>query len=163
MIMTRFVVVLFVVVAVTTGCSTDEDVNQSPPANRLGNQSVVTGVVEFRSGDWMPGPGGPTGTSEPVERTLRFYEPTGFDQVTPHDELGGGFFSAVETDVVGTAVSDASGRFVLALSPGTYSLFIEEAGTLYSPRSDSRIFWPVVVEESRPTELEVIIDYAAAY
>lgn len=101
----------------------------------------------------------------PVARTIRIYEYTTRDQVTTHPDFDSPtFFSHVETELVQTITSDTDGFFETALSPGKYSLFVEEKGALYANLWDSDGgIHPVVVEEGEMTAVLFKITHSAVY
>ncbi len=97
----------------------------------------------------------------PVKRKIRIYESTKSEQVDFIQDGYGRFYSGVKTRLVMTIESDDDGFFEAALSPGKYSVFIEDAGKLYANMYDSEGYInSVIVTSSDVSEKNMRLDYA---
>lgn len=100
------------------------------------------------------------GVREPVARTLLFYRPVRMSEV----EFVDGFFKGLPGVPVATVSSDEDGRFELELPEGTYSVFSKEPDGLWAGRFDGEgVVSPVEVKPGQFTEVQLRIDYEAAY
>lgn len=109
----------------------------------------------------MPGPDPPRGKTYPVARKLLFYQAARLSQCQPQGS--GGFFSKINTPLMGSVQSDKSGRFKISLKPGKYTVVAEENGQLYANGSDGVYLKPVLVEPGKFTPLEFRIDYKSTW
>ncbi len=144
------------------GCGGDRGGNPPGPPPRPIDQGVF-GTVEFWEGDFMPTvyPQVPGGSVTPVARTVYI-----FDRTTDADVVAdtlGGFFTEIHTTLIKTTQSSANGYFFAELPVGTYSLFVGEDGRYYANRWSDGYIQPVSVEAGQLAEVEITIDYLAAY
>ena len=123
--------------------------------------SGVNGVIMLLQGDFMPGPGGPSGKSRPVARKIFFYTAAKFDQVVAEGE--GGFYRKINTPLIGQTSSSEDGKSQINLAPGTYTMVVEEKGKLYANGSDGTYVKPVLVEAGKFTPIKFNIDYQATW
>ncbi len=149
----------------TTGSET-ETITQPETTQVQQNQAAIkqgiTGHILWESGNRMPSPDAPPAESKRgVERTVYIYELTNANQVTTQD---GVFHTNIQTNLVTEIVTDANGRFAVALKPGKYSLFTKEEKGLYANLFDGEMnIFPVEVKEGQVTDVEFLINYGASY
>lgn len=119
----------------------------------------VSGTVFFEEGNCMP-PRGDSCRTYPVIRTVRIYAFT-----TEKEAAGDGpFYSGVSTQLIATATSDKDGFYQAALSPGKYSLFIEEDSLLYANQTDQKGgILVAVIDSGWVTMIHPEITYKAVY
>jgi hypothetical protein len=128
---------------------------------RVSIQQGVWGDVWFLEGNFMPTQ--PSGTTTAVRREMRIYELTSLADVELVQPPYTDFFSRVHTRLVARTWSDADGFFQLRLSPGTYSLFAVENGSLYANSFGDHGISPVEVKGGAVTPVLFRIDYRARY
>jgi len=120
----------------------------------------IQGRVLLRSGNHLPGPGRSLPADQPVSREIHVYALTHLSQV----KAAGSFYSQIQTKQVAKVVSAPDGTFRLALPPGKYSVFVQEAPGLFANRFDGQgHIFPVEVKPGQAAALEIIIDYNASY
>ena len=122
----------------------------------------IHGMVKEESGNRMPGPGRELPPPIPVKTTIYVYEPTSLSQVESAN--GGPVYTAVKSKLIKSVETDEKGSFRIALPPGTYSLFAKVEGGFFANSFDgnNRIH-PVVVEEDKFTEVDILINHKAVY
>ncbi len=131
-----------------------------PPADPDVTQGVA-GLILFWQGDFMPGPGPPTGTKLPAQRELLVYELTNLADVT---SAGDAFYSAISTRLVASTFSGADGRFAVQLPVGRFSLFVREQSMFYANGWDGQGFiYPIDVAADTVTEVQFDITYLAYF
>lgn len=123
----------------------------------------IEGTVVVREGNWMPGPDmNPEQKGSSVQREIYIYELTKMSQTTPNEERV--FFDNVQTKLIKKIISSPEGCFKVSLPVGRYSIFVVEEGKLYANRFDGDMhIFPVLVEESSLTHVQLIIDHKATY
>lgn len=122
----------------------------------------IKGKVYWLSGNQMPSPDVPPPAPKPMKTILYIYELTGRDQAKSVD--GGPFYSSISTKLIKEVRSDAEGRFKVRLAPGSYSVFTKKGDLFYANTFDQyNHIAPVKVEVGSFTEMEVRVDYEAAY
>lgn len=158
------IVLVLIVSLLVIGCSTDQAAQPTAPVDQAPSQfALLTGSVEFWEGDFMPltDPSLSTGEVRPVIRTVCIHEITSLQDVEP--DGGGGFFSTVKTELIGTVQSDADGQFEIELAPGRYSVFVMEHDRPYANLTQDGYIQPVTVVAGDETNIIIKIDYAATY
>jgi hypothetical protein len=76
----------------------------------------------------------------------------------------GRFYSNIKTELVQKTSTDEEGRFIVALEPGTYSVFVKEKQGLFASRFDqSGIINPVTISANELVSITIKVDYKAAY
>ncbi len=155
--MPRIVALLLVVVSVGTlicGCG------RGPTSPDRG-KGDLRGTVLFLEGDFMPI--NPAGTTTPVRREMRIHELASKSSgVVPSGTPD--FYKHVNTRLVATVWSDASGHFQVALPSGRYSLFSVEDSLLYASEGDlSGHIFPVEVHRGASTSVVFSITYRATF
>jgi heat shock protein HslJ len=122
----------------------------------------LRGTVNFMEGNHMPGTGPRSGSTKPVAREILIYEKTNQNQVT--QENGTIFYTRIATKKIASVWSDSSGRYEVSLPPGTYSVFVKEAGKFYANSSDGEGYInTITVNNSEFTDFDIAINYKAAY
>lgn len=125
----------------------------------------LAGKVRWLEGNLMPtiseNPDEtPQKKGEPVQRELHIYELTTMDEATAE----GTFFQDLQTELVKTVETNEEGEFVVALPAGRYSVFVKEEQGLFANSFDGEgHINPVKVKEGEVTEIQIDINYAAAY
>jgi hypothetical protein len=86
---------------------------------------------------------------------------TNTQQVTSQN----GFYKAIVTNLVKSVISDADGKFCLALPEGKYSLFVKEGEKgLYANQFDAEgNIFPVKISKDKLSIIVFAIDYQANY
>lgn len=106
---------------------------------------------------------GHTGNKPPkegVKRVIKIHELTHINEA----RLGDYLFGEIETPLVSTIETDDKGNFEIELPTGKYSLFtVEEKGYFANVFDLDSYIFPVEVEENSWTQVEILIDYEAAY
>ena len=99
----------------------------------------------------------------PVKREIVVYEYTKMDETT-QSSISLAFFEKVNTKLIATTISDKEGFFQLALQPGKYSIFVKENNLLFANGFDGQGgIVPVIVETSKISEINLDMNYDAAY
>ena len=124
----------------------------------------IKGQVYWVEGNRMPLASEDGKTSDPpkqgVKRVIKIHELTHINEA----RLGDYLFGEIETPLVTEIETDDSGQFEIELPKGKYSLFtVEENGYFANVFDLDSYINPVVVEEKSWTQVEIIIDYEAAY
>jgi len=125
----------------------------------------IRGQVRWLEGNLMPGisqPGEairmPAGKG--IQRTLHIYQLTHRDEADYRD----GFFANVQQELVTTVETNAVGNFSIALEPGRYSVLVEEDEGFFAGSFDGEgHLQPVTVTEDSVAQIEIKVDYKAAY
>ena len=135
---------------------------KTPPDTR--NQVTITqgvwGNVWFWQGNFMPGPGPPSGTITAVERDVLMYEPTKISSCERSPEDGS--IIDIDSKLVATTRSNATGFYQLSLPPGSYSVFVKE-GSAYMVLigSSDDFLSQVTVTQGHVTKAQLDIKYEA--
>jgi hypothetical protein len=128
------------------------------------NQGVsqgISGLVLWYEGDLMPGIDKEPAVGKPIQREIFIYGATKMQQA---EVLEGRFYSNIETELVQKTSSDEEGKFIVALEPGTYSVFVKEPQGLFASRFDqSGIINPVTITTNELVSMLIKVDYKAAY
>ncbi len=126
------------------------------------SRSGMKGHVYLVKGNQMPSPDRPAASPQGIETELFIYELTGLEQVTRVGSSS--FYSQINTPLVKTIKTDASGAFSVKLPPGNYSLFVKKDGNYYANLFDGKNkIYPVEVLTGKMTEVEFKADYDAVY
>ena len=131
-------------------------------ARAQGKKSGIEGYIFRISGNRMPSPDAKLSPPKGVKSVLYIYELTSFSQVTKVGESA--FYSSIRTRLVRSISSDENGYFFASLPPGEYSLFTKKDALFYANNFDGdNHIAPVVVVAHQVTQVNVNIDYDAAY
>lgn len=123
----------------------------------------ISGLVTEVRGNQMPKPGIPPATPQPVATTLYVYERTHISQVKPL-ETGSPLYTAINTKMVASVVSDSTGRYVVALPIGTYSVFVKKGNHFFANSFDMQNnIQLVTVDSGKITPLNILINSGATY
>ncbi|MGN6294910.1 MAG: hypothetical protein ACTHMV_19320 [Chitinophagaceae bacterium] len=126
------------------------------------SRTGIKGHVYLVKGNQMPSPDRKPSTPAGLETELYVYALTSIDQVKRVGITA--FYSEVNTSLITTAKTDASGAFSVKLPPGTYSLFIKKGENYYANLFDDKNnIFPVEVVQGKMTEVEFKADYDAVY
>lgn len=162
---------LLLIIFIFAGCGSDSSDTQGPSSLPT-NKSKVTitqgvwGNVWFWESNFMPHSPDAEPTSgkiTPVIREIFVYRAITIGEISPYSS-GGVFYSYVPSELVAKASSDQTGFYQVALSPGTYSVFIKEGSVFYANGGDSQ--GRVNTVEVLPwtvTKLQLDINYQAAF
>lgn len=121
----------------------------------------ISGLVLWYEGDLMPGIDKEPVEGKPIQREIYIYWATTMEQAEVHE---GTFYSDISTELVLTTSSDEDGKFIVALDPGTYSVFVKESQGLFANRFDQGgIINPVTISQNELVSLSIRVDYKAAY
>ncbi|OKL39405.1 hypothetical protein [Pontibacter flavimaris] len=157
-------------VLLLTGCNKEEDeaapnqwVNNTEELTQQNKKKVsitqgITGTLTLIEGNCMPiiGPNS-TCKEYPIKRKIVIYPYTTLQEANRHDFL----YYTLDAKPVVTVESDAEGFYQAKLTPGTYSVFIQENGKLYANGLDGQGgINPVRVEEDMVVSFNLRLDYA---
>lgn len=121
----------------------------------------ISGQILWYEGDLMPGIGKEPAEGKPIQREILIYEATSPDLAKVHE---GQFYSDLTSKLVQQANSDEDGKFIVALEPGTYSIFVKEPEGLFANRFDQAgIINPVTIKRNELVNILIKVDYKAAY
>ncbi len=121
----------------------------------------MAGQVLWYEGDLMPGIDKEPAVGKPIKREIYVYNATKMEQA---DLLDGSLYSNIKTELIQKTISDEDGKFIVALEPGTYSVFVKEPQGLFASRFDqSGIINPVVIGDNELVRIIIRVDYQAAY
>jgi hypothetical protein len=122
----------------------------------------IEGYIREVKGNQMPSPGIKLPEPKGLSATLYIYELTNVNQT---QRIGTSpFYDNIQTKFVDSVASDSSGHFVVALSPGSYSLFTKVKGKFYANNFDTgNNIMPVKVERNKYTKVEFLISAGAVY
>jgi hypothetical protein len=124
------------------------------------NKQGIVGQLVWVSGNQMPGPDKKPEARQGVVREVHVYELLNQNDV----ESDGVFIKKVKKPLIKTAVSDSNGNFKVSLPPGSYSILIKEANGLFANQFDqNNNIQPVIVKETGFSQINIIINYEAAY
>ena len=126
------------------------------------SRTGIKGYVYLVKGNQMPSPDRPPSKPAGLETELYIHTLTSLDQVKRVGITA--FYSQVNTPLVTTVKTDASGAFSVKLPPGNYSLFVKKGGNYYANLFDGKNnIYPVEVVQGKMTEVEFKADYDAVY
>lgn len=170
----QYLMRLFLLLAIFftfAGCGSNSSGLQGSSSSLPTNESNVTitqgiwGNVWFWKGNFMPTAAGSEsihGTITPAIREIYIDRVTTIEEITPYSS--GIFYSYIPSELVATTSSDQTGFYQVALTPGTYSVFIKEGPAFYANRFDSQgRVNTVVVLSGTMTKLQLDINYQAAF
>lgn len=121
----------------------------------------ISGQVLWVSGNQMPSPDAPPSKGRGVQRTIHIYQLTNASQAKT---TAGVFHTNIQTTLIAKVLTDANGHFAVNLEPGTYSLFTEEEKGLFASIFDGEMnINPVEVQQGQVTNIEIAVNYQAAY
>lgn len=152
----KFYTVFLCVLCLTVTISCSVRNNQSAASGQ-----GIEGKITLREGNFMPGPGSKQPEAKGVKRKLFIYAVATAAQATGQAPL----FTAVQTRLVTTTESDASGVYKCKLPAGKYSVFTaEENNQLFSSLSNEKgELSPVEVQPGKFSVLNIAVDYKAVY
>lgn len=120
----------------------------------------ICGKVLWVEGNQMPGPGKKESRGSGISREIHVYELVMMENTTQQN----GFFTEVKSRRVAIGTSKSNGSYKIQLPPGEYSVFTKEPEGLFANLFDTRgSINPVTVKEGDFTEIDLTINYKAAY
>lgn len=124
----------------------------------------ISGVIAELKGNQMPMKGAPANEPKPIPAaTLFVYEPTNLSDVTK-SQISPILYTSINTKMVASVLSDSTGRFSVALPPGTYSLFVQQGKLFFANLFDSQNnIQLVTVEADKVTQFNITINSGATY
>ena len=139
------------------------DLDLEPLPRKL--EQGIRGQVLWLEGNLMPGVSQqgkairkPAGKG--IQRTLYIYELTHRDAADYQD----GFFVNVQEELVTKVETNAVGNFSVALKPEQYSVLVKENKGFFAGFFDGEgNLQPVAVTKDSVTQIEIKVDYEAAY
>jgi len=132
----------------------------------IGATTGLFGTVKFLEGNHEPGPGPSSGTTTLVAREIRFYTTTSADSV---DHAAGpsmykaGLYSTIRASLRAKSYSGVDGKYRVTLSPGKYSVFVEDGDNWYCNLGSGEGLCVVEVPATGTLEYKIDITYAAAF
>jgi hypothetical protein len=124
----------------------------------------ISGIVTEVSGNQMPMKNAPRANSGSfgILTTVFIYEPTNISQVSRI--ANSTVYTAIHTKRVASVETDSTGRFTIALPPGTYSLFVKQGkdffANLFDTNNNISLF---TVENGKLTEAKLTVNSKATY
>ena len=110
----------------------------------------------------MPGPGSSKSIPKGTPATVLVFEPTTISQVTQSGTSP--LYTAISTQRVASVRADSSGQFIVALPPGSYSLFVKQGKLFFANSFDTNNHINLfTVEEGKLTRVKLIVNSAASY
>jgi len=95
-----------------------------------------------------------------IQRTIVIYPLTKLQDA----QLEDGLFKSIASDPIKVVNTDENGKFSTKLEPGAYSFFTKEEEGLFANRFDTDgNIQPVYISTGEWIELEILVDYRAAY
>lgn len=123
----------------------------------------ISGIITEIKGNQMPKVGIPPATPKPVSTTLYIYESTHISQVKPV-ETGSPLYTAINSKLVASVLSDSLGRYSVALQKGTYSVFVKKGNFFFANLFDTQNnIQLVTVDSGKITPLNILINSDASY
>ncbi|MFC3417600.1 carboxypeptidase regulatory-like domain-containing protein [Algoriphagus hitonicola] len=126
----------------------------------------IKGQVTWIEGNQMPmiseeGEAAPERkTGEPIQRKIIIYPLTKISDTKMENSL----FTAVDGKPIAEVESDEEGNFEVELAPGQYSVFTQEEDGLFANSFDlNGNIQPIQVEKGNWSELNILVNYKAAY
>lgn len=121
----------------------------------------LSGTVLWYEGDLMPGIDKEPVPGKPIQREIHIYELTGVQQAKVKDDY---FYYDLETKLVKMVLSDEEGKFIVALEPGKYSVFVKEPQGLFANTFNrAGQINPVEIQSNELVTIRIRVDYKAAY
>lgn len=120
----------------------------------------IKGQVLWLDGNQMPSPGKTPAPQKGIIREIYIYKAASLQDV----EQLNGFYTTVNTALVGKTVSDVSGSFKIKLPPGEYSIFTKESKGLFGNifNKDGKINY-VTVNPKKYSNVTINVNYQAVY
>lgn len=156
--------ILFLIALNTWGfCSESIPVQKvATKARQTPVTSGILGTVWWVSGNQMPSPDGKNQARKGVKRKIGVFRVCTEQQVEKAESSG--FYTRIKTRRIRSVWTDARGRFHIKLPPGRYSLFVWEKGMWYANSfGENDEINPVEVAAGKTTEIELMVNYLAAY
>lgn len=127
-------------------------------------KSGIKGTVLWVTGNQMPriSPDGSSATPKHkgVKRTIEFHKPLKMADLSGSAPL----FEKPGSSPIATTTSDEDGNFQISLPAGNYSVFtVEEKGWFANSFNTQNEINVITVEEGKFTEVEIKVNYTAAY
>lgn len=124
----------------------------------------ISGVIAELKGNQMPMKGAPPNEPKPIPAaTVLIYEPTNLSEVTK-SQISPILYTSINTKLVASVQSDSTGKFSVALPPGTYSLFVQQGKLFFANLFDSQNnIQLVTVEADKVTQFNITINSGATY
>ena len=145
-----------------SGCEKDQGITSSGQTQPTITEGVH-GTLIFREGNCMPIVDPNVCKEYPVKRKIYIYEAVDESAAAPYPSHST-FYVSVNSNLVATAESNESGFYQLSLAPGKYSIFIKEDGKLWANGHDGEDhIMPVTVTQNALSQMNIVIDYKAAY
>jgi len=108
----------------------------------------------------MPSPGRKSGAGKPVSRTVFVYQLTKRAQTVAE----GIYFDHLQTKLIAKAQSNSDGSYVVALPPGSYSVFVDDNNRLYANSFDGKDnINPVEIKKDSVSTKDIVITGKAVY
>jgi len=122
----------------------------------------IEGNISIQSGNMMPSPNRPSPRPHGIMATIYIYEPTNLSQVA---RVGTStFYTDIRTKLIASVQSDSTGHFIVALPPGSYSLFTKQNNQFYANLFDTNNNISLyTVEKDKLTPVKFNVNYAATY
>lgn len=141
---------------VTIACSSAKKANSATILQGMAGQ------ITESTGNQMPMKGAEANVPIGILTTVFIYEPTNSSQVTPIGTSA--MYTAIHTKLVDSVQTDSTGTYVIALAPGTYSVFIKQGKQFYANLFDTHNHIALfTVEEGKLTKVNLSVSARASY
>lgn len=122
----------------------------------------IEGFVGSQKGNQMPSPDMPAAQPTPVSTALYIHELTNIKDVQKSGTAA--FYTQINTRLIKTVLSDTSGKFLVELPVGQYSLFIKKGKLFYANQFDEKNnIFPVKVDSLQLSKISFIDNSAATF
>lgn len=129
------------------------------------NQLVKQGIEGFigkLTGNQMPSPDIPPAKPNPLATTIYIYALTNMKDV--QKATNAAFYKQINTRLITTAQSDSTGKFLIGLPAGSYSLFIKKGNFFYANQFDEKNnIFPVTVDSMKLSKANFIDNSDASF
>ena len=154
--MKQFLFTLFPVYLCFISCSSVKKANSSQLLQG------ITGQVTMLAGNQMPMKGAAPAVPQGIKTTILVYQPTNITQVT---RIGmSASYTAINTKLVASVITDDAGAFTISLPAGRYSVFIGQGKQYYANLFDAdnniSLF---TVETGKLTRISLSVNSSATY
>jgi hypothetical protein len=156
---------LFCLFAIVTFLSCSTGTKQSPANVPSKVKQGIAGKLIWKEGNHMPqisekGTRPQMGKTTGIKREIIIHEPTKIGDARGEAP----FFAQPRTKKIAVTESNSDGDFKVALPIGKYSVFVREEKGLFANAFDGEGYICLIeVKENQVTEIEIIVDYQAAY
>ncbi|MEN9686870.1 MAG: hypothetical protein RLZZ28_2656 [Bacteroidota bacterium] len=122
----------------------------------------ISGFVKEITGNQMPALTNNQNTPKALQTEVFVYELTRRSQVTGTPDTR--FYTAINSKLVASAVTDSAGSFSIPLPVGNYSVFVKLGDRFYANLFDTQNnIAPFEVAAGKITPVQLLVNYKATY